>query len=324
MPTVSVALCTYNGERYLSEQLGSMLRQTRLPDELVVGDDGSNDRTEALVGEFARSAPFPVIWERNPAPVGSTANFERTAKLCRYDLIAFADQDDSWLPNKLQEAEQAFAASPRLLARFTDALLADSELQPTGARLWERVNFTPDIGRELAEDRADMNFFKSPFVTGATMVIRRALLDMAVPFPTGLKHVLHDRWIGWIALAARGLAADPEPSMLYRQHKSQQVGVRESDSPWQRLRKRFRSHLGEFAEELTGFLLLRQRIGNDNIFNPAFIKLLDDRIAFLKGRSRLAEVSRPGRLPIIGAQLIKGRYARQANGHLSALKDLLL
>src|SRR5512140_3115663 len=78
---ISVALCSYNGERYLGEQLRSIGCQTRVPDELVVVDDGSSDATEVIVRDFAREAPFPVRWHRNAQNLGVARNFERAIGL---------------------------------------------------------------------------------------------------------------------------------------------------------------------------------------------------------------------------------------------------
>ena len=96
--TISVALCTYNGERFLEEQLASLEAQERRPDELVVCDDRSTDNTVSLLESFARTASFPVRIHINPINLGSTVNFDRAMRLCAGSLIAFCDQDDIWSP----------------------------------------------------------------------------------------------------------------------------------------------------------------------------------------------------------------------------------
>ncbi len=110
---ISVALCTYNGERFLPQQLASMAKQTRLPDELVVCDDRSTDRTMALVREFAASSPYPVRIFENEHNLGFAANFERAIRLCEGDLIALSDQDDIWYPIRLERSEQSSLHIPR-------------------------------------------------------------------------------------------------------------------------------------------------------------------------------------------------------------------
>jgi len=98
---LSIALATYNGERYIGEQLDSILRQTRLPDELVVFDDASVDATQAIVLDFARHAPFPVRFQVNSVRLGSTRNFEMAIRACGGDIIFLCDQDDVWYPDKI-------------------------------------------------------------------------------------------------------------------------------------------------------------------------------------------------------------------------------
>src|SRR5215207_2518174 len=102
MVRISIALCTYNGEQYLQQQLDSFVAQSRPPDELVVCDDRSTDRTVPIVEDFAKRAPFRVELVINETNLGSTRNFEKAIGLCTGDIIFLADQDDVWLPEKLR------------------------------------------------------------------------------------------------------------------------------------------------------------------------------------------------------------------------------
>ena len=115
MTNISIAMATYNGERFIRQQLDSFSRQTLLPYELVACDDGSNDSTLSILRDFSRSAPFPVVVVKNPERLGHTANFLKAARMCQGDLIAFSDQDDEWLPQKLSRMLQASDDSDALL-----------------------------------------------------------------------------------------------------------------------------------------------------------------------------------------------------------------
>src|SRR4051794_13032642 len=110
----SIAMTTFNGERYLREQLDSLSAQDRLPDELVVCDDGSSDGTLEMVRAFAASSPFEVRLVENDERLGVTGNLEKAISLCDGELIALCDQDDVWRSDKLQRLEQMFIAKPRL------------------------------------------------------------------------------------------------------------------------------------------------------------------------------------------------------------------
>ena len=118
---VSVALCSYNGGRFLHEQLSSLDGQTRLPDEIVISDDGSEDNTVAIIHDFIARTSVPVVFRRNKVRLGHCQNFAATIACCTGDLIALCDQDDVWYPEKLARMELLFAIDPELLMLFSNA-----------------------------------------------------------------------------------------------------------------------------------------------------------------------------------------------------------
>src|SRR5579872_6862490 len=103
---ISVALTTYNGERYLESQLESLVTQQRPPYELIVGDDGSTDRTLEILQRFAARAPFAVQVTKNAERLGWQRNFAAVALRCAGDYVAFCDQDDVWRADKLARAAE--------------------------------------------------------------------------------------------------------------------------------------------------------------------------------------------------------------------------
>lgn len=124
-------MATFNGERYLRHQLDSFARQTLLPIELIVCDDGSTDLTTSIIHSFSRLAPFPVVLVNNPKRLGYTANFLQAARMCRGDLIAFSDQDDEWHPEKLARILEAGRESDAvLIAHAVEWINEDGD--PTG------------------------------------------------------------------------------------------------------------------------------------------------------------------------------------------------
>lgn len=110
--TSSIAMGTFNGEKYLQEQLDSLANQTILPDELVVCDDGSSDRTVEILENFARTAPFPVRIFVNEKNLGIPANFCKVFSLCEKDVTFFCDQDDIWFPEKIEKMKAVFENEP--------------------------------------------------------------------------------------------------------------------------------------------------------------------------------------------------------------------
>lgn len=345
--TVSVALCTYNGGRYIQELFDSLRAQERLPDEVVICDDGSADDTLEIVERFAASAPFPVRVDRNEQNLGPTKNFEKTINLCTSVLIATCDQDDIWMPEKLARAAHAFEEDPDLGFTFSDAELIDVAGQRQGQRLWEAVGF---VGRRraLAEQGNLIELLvMHTFVTGATMTFRADLRGIITPIPDGW---FHDAWIALLGSFVRPYRMISEPLLLYRIHPDQQIGVpetRSGDGPvatrwtdWKlrlrqvpnfggaatnRAKRRTLALAYEFAADRFATAVVRYLESTGREPHPEASATLDElrqRAEHLRIRSKLP-MRRRERLPMILQEARTGRYGRYSAGMLSALQDLL-
>src|SRR5437763_93985 len=132
MTSVSVAMPTYNGARFLEQQLDSVARQSRLPDELVVSDDGSTDETHEILERFKRSAPFEITVHRNEHRLGWVDNFFREMALCSAAVIDLYDQNDVWDAYKLQLFLAPFDQNPRSSMVVHAAAIVDESLASTG------------------------------------------------------------------------------------------------------------------------------------------------------------------------------------------------
>src|SRR5436190_1701827 len=139
---ISVALCTYEGDRHVQAYLESLALQTRIPDELVICDDQSQDKTIEIVRRFTSKAPFSVRFTINQHNLGTRKNFEKAIGLCQGNIIALADQDDIWRMDKLMQMEDAFSGSPQVGLVFSDAEMVDEDLQPLGYSLWQSLKFS--------------------------------------------------------------------------------------------------------------------------------------------------------------------------------------
>jgi glycosyltransferase involved in cell wall biosynthesis len=219
---ISIALCTYNGARYLQEQLQSLRQQTRLPDELVVCDDGSTDATLSILQQFVDTAPFPARLIRNERNLRSTKNFEKAIGLCTGDWIALCDQDDVWSPEKLSRQARFLDERSNVGGVFSDAELIGANSEGLGTRLWYGIHFT-------AHERAQMNaghavpvLLRKNVVTGATLMFRAALRPKLLPIPSIW---VHDGWIAWMLALHSQLAFIDQPLVRYRVHAGQQIGV---------------------------------------------------------------------------------------------------
>lgn len=314
--SLSIALASYNGERYIDEQLDSIARQTRLPDELVIFDDASVDTTPAIVRDFALRAPFPVRFQINSERLGSTRNFETAIRACGGDIIFLCDQDDVWYQQKIALIEERFINDPGAGAVFTDADVVDQDLHPFGPRLWEAVRFIAREQNQVAARDAFSVLLKHFVVTGATMAFRSAYREIVLPISDLW---IHDGWIAMLIGATSHLVALPMPLIAYRQHSANQIGIPRRDrtrnktcaaiyGPQVLRYEAARTRLLEFADRFPG--------SEQNIHR------LDDALIFL-GACAAMPAARWRRLPIALHELAAQRYHRYAKGLKSFRKDLL-
>lgn len=227
--TFSVALCTYNGEKYLQEQLGSIAAQSRLPDELVICDDRSNDGTIDILHEFEKSAPFAVRIFENEINLGPVNNFAKVVSLCQGKWVSLCDQDDHWLPTKLEisgqkmaQMEAIYGANTPLLVH-TDGIVADADLNEIERSLWKLQHTCPEKGNRLAM------LLSQNIATGCTVTINKSLCDKAFPLPEDA--VMHDWWLALVASAFGRIGHISEPTILYRQHGQNDTGAKKW-GPW--------------------------------------------------------------------------------------------
>jgi glycosyltransferase involved in cell wall biosynthesis len=316
---LSIALATYNGERYLGEQLESILHQTRLPEELVIFDDASTDATPAIVQEFAKAAPFPVRFQINAERLGSTRNFEAAIRACSGDIIFLCDQDDVWYPEKIARMEERFIHDLEAGAVFTDADVVDQDLRPFGPRLWDTVRFKQkDRARFAAHDALSV-LLKRPVVTGATMAFRSRYRDLILPMP---EIWIHDAWISLLIGAVSHLVALPIPLIAYRQHSANQIGIP------RRGRKSMCAKSGcaeLYGPQVPRFEMARARLAEFSGRFPAGrrnISRIDDMLPFLRARAALPD-ARWRRLRGALHELVALRYHRHAYGLKSFRRDLL-
>lgn len=222
---ISVALCTYNGENYLLPQLESITQQTILPDEVVICDDVSTDKTIDIIERFRLSAPFSVRLYRNEQNLGSTKNFEKAISLSHGDIIFLSDQDDLWLPEKIQKIMSLLEADHDVEVVFTDGYIVNNNLEVLDT-LWNKITFTPQEQALWKNGHAfEQLLLYNNRATGATMAIRRSFLSHVLPFEV-MNFWIHDGIITLKAALYNKILYLNEKLILYREHANQQLGFR--------------------------------------------------------------------------------------------------
>ncbi|KAG1461481.1 hypothetical protein G6F57_014130 [Rhizopus arrhizus] len=222
---IGVALCTYNGARYLQAQLDSILDQDLPVSEVVIGDDGSSDQTLPLLQAFevrAQALGIRVEIARHPRNLGYVRNVADALQRCQADILFLCDQDDVWHPGRVRRYVQRFHAEPGLMLVHSDARLVDAQGAPLGQRLLEVLVVHPAEVELERSGRASDAILLRNFVTGATCALRRSLLQGALPVPPGWSH---DEWLAVHASLRGGLDMLAEPTIDYRQHGNNQIGA---------------------------------------------------------------------------------------------------
>ena len=234
LPLISIILCTYNGERYLREQLESLLQQDYARLEIIAVDDASTDTTLRILKAYAARDPRLQVY-RNPSNLGFRRNFERALGLCTGDLVSPSDQDDVWMPSKLSRLQDTLGTA---MMSYCDSELVDERGSALGQKISDKFN--------VASIDDPVSFVFSNCVSGHAMLFRRELITSgALPFPAEL---FHDWWLAFVAASVGRIRYCPECLVHYRQHEkavtdlSGQRRVRASERP--------RGHRLEAANEI--------------------------------------------------------------------------
>jgi glycosyltransferase involved in cell wall biosynthesis len=318
---VSVALCTYNGEKYLSEQLESFANQTRVPDELIVCDDLSTDNTVQIVESFQQSAPFNVRLYMNESRLGSTKNFEQAISMSKGDVIFLSDQDDWWYQDKINIILKYFPHKEKYGGLFSDAEIVDESLTSQYRNLWESIGFDTIQRKKFSEGNSIPVLLKHNVVTGATMAFDADFKDILLPIP---EIWIHDAWISLLLAYTSRLQMIEQPLIKYRQHGFQQIGVRKPSFS-QKVEATLQNNENFYLCEAKKFRLVVERLHRfpAKITDPKSVELLKEKIDHLETRAimRNHDLSR---ISIPLKELVSGRYHKYSLGWNSFFKDLCI
>ena len=223
---ISVALCSFNGDRFLRQQIESILNQTLPVDEIIISDDGSSDGTLEIIREYEQKHCNLFKVHTNPFQLGTIKNFEIAVGICSGDIIFLSDQDDIWLPEKVRCITDFFKKHKDALLVFTNAYLIDEDNKVMSNSLWEKWDFTKELQDKWKDNRKAFQdlLVNRNKVTGATVAFRSVLRGKALPVFVRNGY-WHDAWLALHAAAMNGLYFIQSPLINYRIHASQQVGV---------------------------------------------------------------------------------------------------
>jgi glycosyltransferase involved in cell wall biosynthesis len=323
---LSIAMCTYNGAKYLQEQLDSIAAQTRLPDELVVCDDRSSDSTREIIKSFGSNVSFPVHLHLNEENLGVIKNFEKAISLCTGDIIALSDQDDFWNPNKIEKILTAFAENLGAGYIFSNAEFVNESLSPLGSTLWQSIGFEGRLLKEYREGEQVKVLLKRNMVCGATLAFRSSLKNLVLPIPP-VAFLLHDAWIALVASSVGFYGIPLSDSLIYyRQHALQAVGGKATFLKRLKIAQNSKdAELYKMYEqgllELKNRLLLRQSTFSKDITKE--VNLIQQKAEHFSRRAFLRSSSNfPLKVKGVVSEILTGKYHRFSNSWQSVAKDL--
>jgi glycosyltransferase involved in cell wall biosynthesis len=319
----SIALATYQGERFLPQQLESFLGQTRLPDELCISDDGSTDGTLDIIKAFASRASFPVKCVSNPIRGGVNKNFENAVSHCTGEVILFSDQDDFWLPQHIEGLVTPMEGNSGIVAVASDSEFVDESLQLAGCTQAQSDRFPPslrDATMRLPRNQLEL-VLRQNMATGHGMAFRRTLVPLLMPFTNTF---MYDEWVLFLAAAAGYITYAPQPLTLHRQHENQSAKTRNKGlQVWATQSKNVSGEQERAQEEKWSELLERVRERRNLL--PDFTSAesaLKQKYDFVVRRRQTRRRPLPVRLVITVRELILGRYHRLGRGLLTFARDL--
>lgn len=319
---VSVALCTYNGERYLPQQLDSLLHQTLLPFEVVISDDCSTDLTWEILLTFklkAEALGIRIALQKNDCNRGYIQNFRHTVCRCAGDVIFLCDQDDVWHLEKLSSYEKQFRQRPALLMLFSNARLVDESGQFSGRTLFQSSCVSTTELNSIRAGSAFNILIRRNIATGATMAVRAKVIRMIESIPDGW---IHDEWLAMISAIYGEIDVLEKPYIDYRQHASNQLGA-----PTLSILNRITDKTVDHATFMKMMVIRSQSLfdylNRKSSGNKMLLDLASRRLSHAKIRANLPTQFRP-RLFQIAREYAAGAYGSFSNGFSSALRDVLI
>ena len=218
---ITVLLAVYNGEKYLKEQIESILNQSIKNIKIIIRDDGSTDNSAEIISSYCNQYPEKIYSIVGAPSGGAKKNFAELLKSCDSDYIMFCDQDDVWLPQKIEKTLNAMQQAEQGGAK---PILVHTDLKVVNQKLCEIAPSFFEFQKLIQKDVTLPKLLVQNYVTGCTMMINRALKEKCGQIPDDC--IMHDWWLALVAILFGELVCVSEPTMLYRQHEDNQVGAK--------------------------------------------------------------------------------------------------
>lgn len=314
-PRISVALCTYNGERFIAQQIESILAQSMPVDEIVLGDDASSDNTVQIVEERVAGTNIDLMVRRHNPGLGVRSNFADAISATTGDVIILCDQDDVWHQDKVEKLVETLDDKELV---HSDARLVDAEGNPKGSALLEELNVSAWEKRNLVDGDALAVLLKRNLVTGATAAVKGEFARSIMPVPDGW---IHDEWLGFIAAFDCQLVLLPEALTDYRQHENNQIGAKK-EPLFVQIKRKISADSDDDARRLTRALSASHFVNTTQRGTAEQRHRLEEAVKHQQARSLMPK-GHFSRIPSLMGEASKGNYSKYSRGIWAFGRDLL-
>lgn len=269
MTSVAILLSTYNGEKFLNEQIESILNQSYIDWTLYIRDDGSKDGTDQIINQYTNKYPNKIIRIESSKNIGVIRSFETLMKTCKEEYIFFCDQDDIWLPFKLkvslEKLKELEKTNDSAISIFSDLTVVDEQLNVINPSFWKYSRINPDL----------LTSFDSLCVhavaTGCTLAINKKAKEIALDIPD--EATMHDEWIVLSTIKANGIIEHiPFSTILYRQHKKNVIGATDDSNKTNYIISKFINLKKTIKENIYRWRMLK-KLGFENPLKYIYLKL---------------------------------------------------
>lgn len=270
MEKIDILMATYNGEKYIREQIDSILSQTYSNFNLIISDDASSDNILNILDEYENKDERVKVFKQNQN-VGVISNFEFLLNKVENEFFMFADQDDIWEEDKIEKSINELKNEDVDLV-YTDLKVVDENLNEISNSYWKVKNFEKKVYKYNNFESLYLN----NYITGCTILCKSKWIKEILPLPKSTKYVIHDYWLSLIVSMNGKIKYIAEPTIKYRQHKQNSIGSkRKSDeiNDFDKIRKMFIKVKKEHFEVF---------INNNEKFNEKYKKLNEKSLKYFE------------------------------------------
>ena len=227
--SVSVVIAAFHGEKFIGELLKSLFTQTYPPSEILIGDDSHDNQTEIAIRNVIAEAPCPVNIIKNEQPKGCSQNFSMLADKATGDIIFLCDQDDVWLPEKIENMVNEFKQFPETAVVFCNSRFVDCNLNDMGYSTSDILKISNEVCKKINEENDLLDFIKNPMMYGHNIAFRKEFRNCFLPIPEYVN--IYDLYINYIAVCSH-IRCIRKDLTLFRRHGNNSSVQQTS---WQRL-----------------------------------------------------------------------------------------